>query len=453
MLGTGLKLKFFIIVFIGLSITAVSISAIHYHFFRAERHRLIELNLQQNATLLANADLTLSKKEFSDLGQEFSDQLIGDDKVNMIVGIYSPNGQILYKNDNAHIFHLPETIEMDFNEWEMVEQKDYLIKYLTTRDEDQGRIIKVGMILNQSLLRWKDLNQRIFLFGGILLLIVSLLSSLLTYALFRPVRILAEQVNLMADKVEHGETVDLKYWSGPLGPSATGRDEFRRLITSLYKLANRISESQKTTQRWSSLMAHELKTPMTILRMSIEKLVTAGNVPRSQIEQVESDLVKLEHVVMDFLEWASAENDVTKPQLHVINVTKRSADLIHVIQEAYPKVNIELANGAANLKVFCNPLHFDQLLNNLLVNAAKYATNAVKLEIGTHSIMVHDDGPGIPATVLENLGRPFNRSTKSEKSGHGLGLAWVNTIIRKYDWKLSVANFSGAQIIITFPNT
>jgi signal transduction histidine kinase len=447
-----LRLRFFITIFIVLTLTAASVSAIHYHFFKLERIRLMQLNLQQNASLLAESDLSMSRKEFSNLGQDFIDEVIGDDKINMIVAIYSANGKVLYKNDNAYIFELPDTISEKFEPWEDDEYNEYLIKYLTQKDSKNNRIIKVGMILNQSLIRWQDLNQRISIFVAIILLVIIIISFFLTYILFKPVQDLAEQVNLMAEKIENGEFLELKSWFHKLKGKTGRNDEFNSLIRSLDKLSSKITETQKLTQKWSALMAHELKTPMTLLRMSIDEMITESNVSPKAMNSVEVELKKLESIIMDFLEWASAENDSSKPELHVFNPHKRTEELILFLEKTMSESKIEFINkSTSDFKVFCNPIHFDQVINNLLTNAHKHGQGLIKVECDGPNIKISDNGPGMPDSVLENFGKPFNKYHQKEVSGHGLGLAWVNTIAKKYNWKISFKNNAGTQVEIHFP--
>jgi signal transduction histidine kinase len=414
--------------------------------------RLMELNLQQNASLLANSDLSMSRKEFSTLGQEFIDDVIGDDKVNMIVAIYSGNGNVLYRNDNAHIFELPNTIEANFPTWEDNEYNDFLIKYLTQVDPKSERIIKVGMILNQSLIRWKDLNQRVSIFVVIILFVITLISFFLSHILFKPVHHLAEQVNLMAEKLEEGEYTELKSWFHKLKSKSGKNDEFTSLIHSLDKLSTKITETQKLTQRWSALMAHELKTPMTILRMSIEEMIQETNASPKAVTSVENELKKLEEIIMDFLEWASVENDSSKPELHVIYPIKRTKDIILELQKTAPQRKISFHHAAAgDFKLFCNPLHFDQLVYNLVMNSIKHGQGEITVEIQESSLKIIDQGMGIPDSVLNNFGKPFNKHQQRSSSGHGLGLAWVNTITKKYGWNINFRNMNGAIIEVVFP--
>ena len=452
-MDTGLRLKFFITIFIVLGLTATSVSAIHYHFFKLERLRLMELNLQQNASLLANSELNLTQREFSDFGEEFIQEIIGDDKINMIVAIYNSKGKNLYKNDNAYIFELPDNISTEFATWEEKEHKDFLIKYLTQKDSKNNRIIKVGMILNQSMIRWKDLNQRVSLFVAIILLVIIIVSFILSYILFKPVQTLADQVTLMAKKIEEGEYLELKSWFTKLRTKNYQNDEFNSLISSLDKLATQIMETQKSTQQWSALMAHELKTPMTLLKMSLDELITSTHISPESIKPVEAELKTLENIIMDFLEWASVENDSSKPELHVIHLASRVKHNVQQLEKLSDNIKIEFVNLNEDARVFCNPIHFDQIINNIITNAIKYGNGLIRIECSENSLKIWDNGPGIPNHVLENFGKPFNKFKQKSAGGYGLGLAWVNTIAKKYNWKIHFNNSKGSLVEIHFSQT
>lgn len=447
-----MRLRLFFTIFAALALTAVSISAIHYHFFKLERMRLIELNLQQNVSLLQNSDLTLSKSEYSLRGKEYIDEIIGDDKVNMIVAIYGAKGGVLYFNENAHIFGLPNTIRPGFQEWEDVETKEYFIKYLTVKDKDQGRTIRVGMILNQSLVRWKDLNQRVFIYATIVLSVIIFVAFFLTQILFRPVQMLADQVSLMSEKIEKGEFNDLKSWFSLLSKNRKRDDEFGKLILSLDRLANKITETQEQTKKWSAMMAHELKTPMTILRNRIDDLTHSISAPADKVSAVEAELERLEAIITDFLEWASLENDNSSPEIHALPLAKRTTQLVESLSQSFHHAISLTDNSEQDLRIFCDPLHFDQVINNLLVNAIKYGEGKpVSVAINNSEITISDSGPGIPDTVLENFGKPFNKYKQGKVLGYGLGLAWVSTISKKYKWDLSISNKNGTSIKIVFP--
>lgn len=444
-----MKLKFFVTIFLVVLATSVSISAIHYHFFRAERHRLIEINLQQNATLLANSDINLTKKEFQQTGEEFINDIIGNDKINMIISIYQENGELLYENDNAPIFHAPKKLT-HFTEWEDVETKDYYIKYLTVRDKEQHRFIRVGMIQNQSLLRWKYLNKRLFVFAGIILFVSLLISWFLTNLLFRPVQALAQTVNVMTSKLESGETTDFQHLMNH-SAKQNPKDEFQLLLQSVARLSQKINESHNITKRWSALMAHELKTPLTILKNRIESLYDL-DIPKEKIGSVDEEMTRLEKIIVNFLDWATFESDPARPEIHAVSLKKHGDYLLSSLRSIFPDSSIEfIYHPKFDVKVFCNPIHFDQMISNLVTNAVKYGKGKVTIECDENYISVRDEGEGVPGEVISRIGTPFNHFRSGDTKGSGLGLAWVSTICRKYGWFLQIDEHQKNQVKILFP--
>lgn len=430
-------------------VTAISISAIHFHFFQLERLRLIELNLQQNATLILNSDLTLTKKDYIQQGEHYIEEIIGDDKINMIVAIYNKEGSLLFMNDNAEIFETPTRIEGPFNEWEDVESKDYFIKYLTLKDHNQDRIIRVGMILNQSLLRWKYLSQRVIVFGAIIMIVITIISFFLTSMLFRPVQRLANFVNAMTEKLEAGATSDLENMLNI--SSSRHNDEFGGLIKAVSRLSQKISESHNITKKWSALMAHELKTPLTILKNRIESLSQDKTIDPEKILAVDEEMFRLEKIIGNFLDWASLESDPAKPEIHAVSVKKRIEYILGSMKEAFPDARVAFNyTGDSEVRIFCNPIHFDQLMMNLLTNALKYGEGNITVSCSDRLLSVADEGKGIPPEILSNLGSPFNYLKGQKGKGFGLGLAWVNTICNKYGWTLFIEESERNKVNVLF---
>jgi signal transduction histidine kinase len=110
-----------------------------------------------------------------------------------------------------------------------------------------------------------------------------------------------------------------------------------------------------------------------------------------------------------------------------------------------------------DFSVASNPGHLDQLVINLLANALKFSpeNSPVEVEIDDGQLRVRDFGPGIESPILERIGEPFNLGSSSSHSkvkGHGLGLAWISTVSKLYDWELEfVTAPSGTEVIVRFP--
>src|SRR5690606_13718745 len=116
------------------------------------------------------------------------------------------------------------------------------------------------------------------------------------------------------------------------------------------------------------------------LRMSIDKLLLDKKISQTDISEVEAELKKLESIIMDFLEWASVENDSSRPELHALNPFRRVQEIINFSHKSlgYTEIKIE-DRGLPELRLFCNPIHFDQVINNLLSNAHKYGQGQIFL--------------------------------------------------------------------------
>lgn len=115
------------------------------------------------------------------------------------------------------------------------------------------------------------------------------------------------------------------------------------------------------------------------------------------------------------------------------------------------RIQLELNS---DLTVFANPTHLDQLISNLVTNALKFSPESEKilLILGNDYLIVKDFGTGIPKEVRDRLGEPFNVGSNKSKKGNGLGLAWVATISKLYEWTLAIrTDTSGTEIEIRFP--
>ena len=94
-------------------------------------------------------------------------------------------------------------------------------------------------------------------------------------------------------------------------------------------------------------------------------------------------------------------------------------------------------------RVFTRPEHLQQVIRNLVDNALEYSPGGSRVEIVVQrgAIEVLDEGPGLPESVVRNLGTPFNRgrspSSPTGREGHGLGLALVISHCRRYGWEFS----------------
>ena len=138
--------------------------------------------------------------------------------------------------------------------------------------------------------------------------------------------------------------------------------------------------------------------------------------------------------------------------IRTVSLTKLMRSRSEHIASLYPKVTVEL--DLSEVTINGNPRYWQLILDNLISNACKYANTKVllslRLEAGHCCLSFEDDGEGISPQQRQQILAPFTRldnSRSRETGGFGLGLAIVNTVVRKMDAKLDIADseLGGAQ--------
>lgn len=221
---------------------------------------------------------------------------------------------------------------------------------------------------------------------------------------------------------------------------------------------------QQQKDDFISIASHELKTPITSLKASLQLLDRMKNQPSQAmlpklVEQANKSIDKVSTLVEDLLNSSKSNAG----QLH-LNLT--SFIISQVVQDCCTHVRSEgkfdiITTGEMELQVFADSERIDQVMVNLVNNAVKYAANS--LEIRVHitreqnmaRVTVTDQGPGIPAEKIPHLFERYYRVDTSGKqiSGLGLGLYISAEIIRRHGGQIGVESElgKGASFWFTLP--
>jgi signal transduction histidine kinase len=219
-----------------------------------------------------------------------------------------------------------------------------------------------------------------------------------------------------------------------------------------------------------SSVTHELRTPLTTFRMYAEMLAR-GMVPDEKRRQqylhtLEREAERLTHLVENVLAYARLErgrkphkcDDVTPAAL----LERVGPRLAHRARQANMRCEIAIAQAAANARLRTDQSVVEQILFNLVDNAAKYARHAddrrIHVAVAKNGawieFIVRDHGPGI-AKGLRQL-RPFAKSAEESAEtapGVGLGLALCRRLARQLGGRLEIApaNGAGARVTLKLP--
>jgi two-component system osmolarity sensor histidine kinase EnvZ len=214
----------------------------------------------------------------------------------------------------------------------------------------------------------------------------------------------------------------------PFVPS--GAVEVRAAGNAFLDMRNRIERQIEQRTLMLSGVSHDLRTPLTRMRLSLAML---DDEDRIVLEQDVDDMQRMLDAFLDFAKGASeGEPEKLDPYALVGQVVKDA-------QRAGANVALLPLEGEGAGRVSLNPVAIRRALDNLITNAVRYGAKAevsVLLTDKTLRIRVEDDGPGIPADRRAEATRPFSRldpARNQNKGGSvGLGLAIATDIARAH---------------------
>ncbi|PWV97614.1 two-component system osmolarity sensor histidine kinase EnvZ [Hoeflea marina] len=227
-----------------------------------------------------------------------------------------------------------------------------------------------------------------------------------------------------------------------------GADEVRRAGLAFIKMRERIERQLEQRTAMLSGVSHDLRTILTRFRL---QLALVGDSP--EIDSLNKDVDDMQNMLDSYLSFArgEAEEDVGSLSLSEIVGKVASDGRLRGATVTFSVDGEDLINVRPNA--------FSRLLTNLVANACRHADN-VAIEAYNRgrwvSIIIDDDGPGIPPDAREDVFRPFYRldvSRNLDESGTGLGLAIVRDIARSHggDVTLSDSPMGGLRATVRLP--
>lgn len=229
--------------------------------------------------------------------------------------------------------------------------------------------------------------------------------------------------------------------------------EVAPLIKSVNGALDRLDEGYRAQRDFSSNVAHEIRTPLAVLRSSVERIDDPGI--RKNLLQ---DVVDLEQILVQLIDLSRAEA-VQEAGFAPVDLRSLATDLAGEMALAALYDGHKLAvTGAHNVTVQGHRGLLEIALRNLVQNALKYTPPGSDVEIeltdDPKGWRVLDRGPGIPDASKATLFERFNRGqqTNSQTTGAGLGLSIVNAVAKSHDAtvRLEDRNNGGAVFSLEF---
>lgn len=292
--------------------------------------------------------------------------------------------------------------------------------------------------------RLEDLRERLFVWGAGLVAISILAAVITTLFITRNVRRLAAA----AERIGGGDLRErVRIDSG---------DELGLLGQTMDRMREQLAERDARTQQMLAGIAHEVRNPlagMTLFAGILRDEIPAADERRGHVDKIQRELVYLERVVNDFLEYARRP----KPELAPVDLGDLFADVAQLAST--PQLDVEIEPGRPGTGADAGPfpeLNADRgqlrrALLNLAKNAVQAATSAGHGGRGAVSLTARRKGDEVHVAVwnrgaeisAETSGKLFEPFFTTREKGTGLGLAFVREIAVDHGGRVDVESANG----------
>jgi signal transduction histidine kinase len=249
----------------------------------------------------------------------------------------------------------------------------------------------------------------------------------------------------------------------PLLP-VRSRNEVGQLTESFNAMTTALKRSQEEALsaakfafagELAAMVAHEVRTPLSVMRSSAQMLAqpaAAGAADTAElVDTIVAEVDRVERVVTGLIQLARPMEQRPEPTL-LRDLIARAADFVGA-QARRQHIRLTCDAAAGERPALCDPEQIYQVILNLLVNALQALPPGGSVSLRTLpadgdmvGVEVGDDGPGLPAAIRDRVFEPF---VTGREGGTGLGLAFVERIMKAHRGSVSVRSEPGKGTVFT----
>ena len=244
-------------------------------------------------------------------------------------------------------------------------------------------------------------------------------------------------------------------------PVPETNDEIARLARTMNEMLERIEKATDQQRQFVADASHELRSPLARIRATLEVGMHHPSTTDAQIAYREllSDASQLQQLLDDLLFLARSESSALDRPDTVVDLD----DLVlehSRLMKIRARVHVD-TSGVGAARVQGDPRQLTRAIHNLANNAERHSATTVYFEVGEaegiSTIVVADDGPGIPVEQREAVFERFARLDEArsrDDGGSGLGLAIVRDIAIRHGGcvRVEARNGGGARFVLTVPS-
>ena len=345
---------------------------------------------------------------------------------------------------NGRLFLVPEIMVALAGRDEANLRKDEKAIYASAYIEDQSSN-KIGAVLVVSSFAdvynlTDEISQKWVITTLLIIIIVIFLVILMSQIIFGPLKNILNTIKKISAGQLH-QRIELK-----------GKNEFTELGDAVNNMTKRLEEVDKSRQEFVSNVSHELKTPLSSIKVLSESLILQENVPeevyKEFLQDISSEIDRMTNIVNDLLALVKNDPNQSKLKITEIDINKMLRDIIKRLSPLAKEKGIELDFDAAkDVKIKGDEVKLSLAISNLIDNGIKYTPEggsvSVKVDSDSKScfISVKDTGVGISKEEQSRVFERFYRVDKTrdrETGGTGLGLAITHSVIMLHNGSIKI---------------
>ena len=320
------------------------------------------------------------------------------------------------------------------------------------REKELVRGVMLTSVSTDSIANTLDiLNRRAIIMGNIMFIFIFALAMGLSRILVRPF----ERVTKAISEVKEG------YTDEPI--SVSDYLETEHIVDAFNSLIKRMKVLDDSRQEFVANVSHELKTPITSIKVLADSLLAQEDVPAELyhefMEDIAEEIERENKIINDLLALVKQDKSVAELNISMVVINELVEIILKRLRPIAKKSNVEVTLiSKREIVAEVDEVKMSLILTNLVENAVKYNKEQGKVEVlldADHqffTVRVRDSGIGIPPEALGQIYERFYRVDKShskEIGGTGLGLAITRSAVQLLRGSIKVESVVGEGTAFT----
>lgn len=281
-----------------------------------------------------------------------------------------------------------------------------------------------------------DLNLTVILASNVIVLPIFVL-LVLTSLLVTP-WIVRRSLAGVQQIAREAEAIDAHTRGRSLSEDQAPR-EVAPLVSAFNAALRRLDEDHERQRRFLGFAAHELRTPVAVLRSKVESSQSA------ETRSLAGDIQRLATLAEQLLDLQRMDNDQRFESFDLAALARGTvAELAPLMIASGKTVAVTVA---ASEPFVGDPPAIERVVMNLVQNAAEHGGRHIIVRVTSLGFEVEDDGPGVPPDERERIFEPFYRLRPSA-TGSGLGLSLVKEVVERHSGRVDIFDAPGGGAIV-----